>query len=339
MKKTVHNSPAHKIFINQFIDWELVQSRLSRYGNIGSAFSIDFLRGCANNPPYYCHYLAWRLGTWKSESIFEHFDNLLGFGLSIDNWQEKKSLLNSSSFDDFWGLIWELQVARFFADKKNAKINWTLAGPDLKVSENTNEFYVECYTYRKSFGVEEFVSELFHHIHPQIRVEHISCLKFNLPKNGTSEIERFLSELFEPYLDAAFLHEKVKKSQEEWPVLLPLPDGTTNFFVYLEGNVEHYNSGIIVNAAGPPELYLEHSIAEAVDNKRKSNKLHEHRPNVLAINFLLGADFQLAFNHQVTLKQEIPIPKLDPEIDGLMIACCGIDEFLSTGNSILIVEE
>jgi hypothetical protein len=333
MNITINQIPAHKIFINRYLDWELVQVRLLRYEHIRTAYPLDFLLTCSDSSPYYCHYIAWRLGTWKSENFFEYFNELLGFGASICNWAEKKSLLNSCSFDDFWGLIWELQVAKFFSNRGATSVSWMTSGPDLKIVDNDKSFYVECYTYRKSFAVEEFISELFLHIHPQIRVEHVSCLKFSLPRKGASEIECFLNELFKPYLIPGFLEGKLKESHVKYPVIMPKPEGTLNFCVYIEGeDVENYNPGIIVNATGPPELYLEHSITEALNNKRESNGLHKHHPNLLAINFLLGTDFQMAFNRQVYLKQEIPIPELGNEIDSVLLAVCGIDAPLSMHN-------
>src|SRR5574337_25180 len=103
--------PAHKIFIHKFLDWNKVQERLRRYKNIANHYDIKYLKECSDKPPYYCHYLAWRLGTWETEPLFQFLDDLLALGSSLANWESNKNLLKSCNFDDFWGLVWQLQMA------------------------------------------------------------------------------------------------------------------------------------------------------------------------------------------------------------------------------------
>lgn len=326
-------SPAHKTFIDRYINWKLVEERLSRYKHTEAAYPLKHLQDCSNKPPYYAHYFAWRLGTWKDESFFKFFDNLLAVGASMDNWGSNKNLLRSHKFDDFWGLIWQLQVAKFFVEKEDTCVAWMKSGPDLKVTIKDKEFYVECYTYRKSFGLEEFVEELLQYIHPSIRVGHIPCSKFSLPKDNA--IERFLDELFELYLNPAFLPTKLAEAEIEHPVKLASPKEIENFEVYLEGNNDSkYVAG--ENAIGHTEIYLNHAIQEALRNKELSNKLESHRPNLLAINYLLDQGFQIAYHRQIDLGKEVQVPNLGTIIDGVLLAACGIGKDLSMGDGVFL---
>lgn len=198
--------------------------------------------------------------------------------------------------------------------------------PDLKVISEDGIFFVECYTYRKSFGIEEFISELFYHISPKIKVNHISCIPFSLPKN--SRTEPFLNEIFSHYLDPLFLENKIKEAEKEYPVLLPVPEkDTKNLYVYIEdSDPNHYIPGISPSSCGDPEEHIKIAIKEALDNKRNSNKLKDYHPNILAVNFLLGKDFQTAFSRQISLGGSIPSPNLGTTFDGVFFAACGINE-------------
>ena len=65
----------------------------------------------------------------------------------------------------------------------------------------------------------------------------------------------------------------------------------------------------------------------AVDAKKCSNALHEHHPNLLAVNYL-SADFQVAemLPHRV---QSLTLPRIDPSIDALAVSTVGIHERLT----------
>ena len=106
--------PSHKYFIEKLIDWGLVKSRLSKYPNISSHYDMQLFQECSTRPPFYCHYLAWRLGTWENESIFEFIDHLLGIASSLPNWKSERHLLLSQEYGVFWGLMWQMQVAAYF---------------------------------------------------------------------------------------------------------------------------------------------------------------------------------------------------------------------------------
>jgi hypothetical protein len=329
--------PAHKTYIERYLDWARVEEQLAHYEHIRRLYPINFLKRCSDRSPYYCHYLAWRLGTWENEQLFEFMDDLFATGTSLKNWDANNNLLRSCTFDDFWGLIWQLQIAKFFCRKEGVQVEWMKSGPDLKVELGDEMFYVECYTYRKSFGIEEFICELFLQLNEQIRIEHIPCIHFSLP-NDAHRLEVFLDTLFRPYLDSAFLDAKLKQAELEYPVLLPTPNGVNNLYVYIEGNEPgNYVPGRIPNSTGDPETYLKHSIDEGLNNKRDSNRLGDHHPNLLAVNYLLDVCFQMALHHQINLGWGPPSATFSTTFDAVLLAACGIDQVPSTDASHLEV--
>lgn len=69
---------------------------------------------------------------------------------------------------------------------------------------------------------------------------------------------------------------------------------------------------------------------EVLDNKRELNDLKSNRPNLLAVNLLLGQDYQLA-----TALRTIPTPNLGEEFDAVFLTACGIDEIPSLNNGLI----
>jgi hypothetical protein len=320
--------PAHLTFIRQYLNWEKVRERLDRYKHISKVFPIESLQECSNKAPYYCHYLSWRLGTWQDEGLFEFFDKLLEISTDLPGW-DKTRIPGGCEFDKFWGFVWELQTAVFFANHLGLKTEWKKAGPDIHVSANSTAFFVECTTYRKSFALEEFISEVFRLIHPQIIAEHVPCLQFSLPKDN--KIGSFLDGLFEPYLDPTFLPSKLSEAQQRAPLALPLPQGSQNFYVYLDnrGAADHnFKLQQILTSAGDPETFLGLALKEILGNKASANKLPQNRPNLLMVNFLLGNDWQLARS-----LRSMPEINLGETFDGVFLTACGIDRVPTFQNS------
>lgn len=337
--------PAHKILVRKYLDWEKVCNRLSRYEYIGKHYNLEALQDCSEKSPYYCHYLAWRLGTWEDEKSFAFFNELLKHGSLLPNWDKKTKDEDPSKryeYDKFFHFLWELQVAKLFSEINGVSVEWTLSGPDLKISSNGKTFYIECFTSTKSFGIELFVEELLRQIHPNIEVLHISCIKFSLPQK--SNTETFLDNIFSPYLNPCFIDNKLKEAEKEWPVLLPTPQGIDNFYIYAKGPIQaEYISGRLPNASGIPENYLAVCFKEAIGAKRNSKQLSQYPSVLLAINFLLSTDFQGAANRQNELKEldiSVPIPLCDfgNAIDGIFFSACGIDDIPSQGNSYLKIK-
>ncbi|GAP16646.1 hypothetical protein [Levilinea saccharolytica] len=323
--------PAHRIFVEKYLNWDLVRERLDRYKNIGKAFPIDTLRGCSDKPPYYCHYLSWRLGTWQDEKLFEFLDTLLGFGAELKGWDTTR-IPKGCEFDNFWGFIWELQVAALFAGHLKLHTEWKRDGPDFRVSTGSSCFFVECTTYRKSFGLEEFVREIFQFIDPQIKIEHKPWKKFSLPKGR--EIDIFLDNLFRPYLDPIFLRRKWKQTLGETPVIIHTTKSSNNFYVYLENpwaeNHKPRLEKILSSVGCKTERYLDRACREVLRNKASANRIDEHHPNFLMVNYLLGSDWQIA---RALMRGHVPaLPK---PFDGFMLCACGIDSLPSFHDCIL----
>jgi hypothetical protein len=324
---------AHKSLIQRYLDWTIVEERLVRYVHISKQYPISFLKDCSNKGPYYCHYLAWRLGTWKDEKLFEFLDDLFANGASLKNWNNKTNLLKSCDFGDFWGFVWELQIAKLLSNRKGVHVEWNNSGPDLKVGIGNEEFFVECYTYRKSFGIEEFIRELFSKISERINVKHTLCIQFGLP-SAKSDLDAFLDKLFRPYLDSVFLKTKLKEAESAYPILLPIPSDADNLYVYVEGTDSgNYVPGRVPSSTGDPDAYLRHAIDEALNNKTFSNRLFNHRPNLLAVNYLIDEGFQLALNRQKALGWEIPSATFGNTIDAILLTANGIDRIPSIENS------
>jgi hypothetical protein len=329
-KEQLLKEPAQKILVRKYLNWGTVKTRLAKYTNIAKLFPLQELQKCSEKAPFYCHYLGWRLGTWKTEEWFEFFDRLLEFGINLPGWDRCRLSPNVCVFENFWGFIWELQTANFFANYPSVeKTEWLRTGPDIKVKIESHEFFVECTTYRKSFGLEEFISELFRCISQEIRVEHIPCLKFSLPKNN--EIGTFLDDLFSPYLDPSFLSRKIEEAQHHSPIILPVPSTAENFYVYLENQNapdQDYPLLLTLSNAGDPAAYLEDALNKSIKNKAKGNHLRENRPNLLMINLLLGNDWQLA-----KALRPMPKPKFGEPFDGVLFTACSIDSIPTLQNS------
>ena len=106
-------SPAHRQLVEEFVDWEFVVRRRLEYPAIGRAYDLDTLKGGSVRSPYYCHYMAWRLGTWEGEAQFARLEELFRLAESLPDWKHERPLLVSSEFADFWSLVWQLQVAEY----------------------------------------------------------------------------------------------------------------------------------------------------------------------------------------------------------------------------------
>jgi len=327
--------PAQQVLVQKYLDWGRVEKRLEKFHNIQRHFPKAVLEKGINKPPYYCHYMAWRLGAWPDgcEKVFEYFDKLLGMALGLENWgSEFKSLQGSCDFAEFWSLLWQLQVAQFFL--QSGDVCWCSGknkkGPDLTVKTEQGTFYVECYTYRKSFGMENFIDELMQKIDGNICVKHQANLPFKLPVDN--ERKQFLDELFALCLDPKFLENKRKEARKSWPVYFRIPFNIKNFYVYLEGATDAYAPSS--NAGGDSRCFLEDAIKKGVDAKKDSNNLDSHRPNILAINYLLSPDYQMACSALTAMGEKNPGIDFGKSLDAVLLAFCGIDCELSASNSL-----
>lgn len=320
-----YTEPAQRKLVHRRIDWERVTSRRKCYPAIKRAFPLETLQKGCESPPYYCHYMAWCLGAWpqESESLVWRLEELFHCAEMLPNWEHEKSLLSDTDFAVFWSLVWQLQVAEYLHEICE-DVCWAKSGPDLSVKIGGERWFVECYTYRKSFGVLSFLKELLLQLDPAIRIEYNRCLPFSLP--GGRDREPFLHEVLSPCLDPAYLAKHKKAAEQEYPVILyKAPDSSLH--VYVDGSDDaDYIPDRIPNAVGDPEYYLEIALREAVRAKRSSNDLTSHHPNLVAVNYLLSPDYQLAKSSRRTSS----LSEIDANIDVLTVSAVGIDERLTT---------
>ena len=314
--------PAQRELVHRLIDWNQIGSRHERYPAISQTFPLKTLKMGCEKPPYYCHYMAWRLGTWTDESPFQRLEELLGCAEALANWEHERSLISDPDFSTFWSLVWQLQVAEYLC-KIGKDVCWAKSGPDLSALVSDERWYVECYTYQKSFALLSFLEELLERIDPAIRIEYNRCLPFSLPSGKARE--RFLHKVLAPLLDPAYLAKHKNDAELGYPVIL-YRDPDSSLYVYVEGSdVDAYIPGRIPNVVGDPRSYRGTALREAVRAKRKSNDLARHRPNLVAVNYLLSTDFQLAEGSSTTSS----LPEPDSNIDVATASAVGIDERLT----------
>ncbi|MXW10875.1 MAG: hypothetical protein F4X47_02505 [Gammaproteobacteria bacterium] len=319
---------AQRELVHELIDWRRVDRRLRRYPAIGDVFPTEMFKGVSERPPYYCHYLAWRLGTYESEHVFHRLNELLSCASQLPNWEyERRSLINTAEIADFWALVWQLQVAEHLC-RVGRDVCWVKSGrkarsPDLSAVLKDQRWYVECYVYRKSFDLMHFLDELLAKIDPQLHLRYTRCLPLSLPKGR--ERSRFLDEIVRRLQHPGVLVDAKKSAKREWPQSI-FDDPNSSLEVHLDGD----DANAYVprgNAVGSPARYLKTALREAVYNKKHSNALAEHRPNCLAVNYALSTDFQLALSLRDW--DRIERPRLGPTLDVLAVSAIGIDKRLS----------
>jgi hypothetical protein len=71
---------------------------------------------------------------------------------------------------------------------------------------------------------------------------------------------------------------------------------------------------------------LKVALAEAIKAKRGKNSLGISHPNLVAANFALSIDFQLAITRSGPTGQGLPQMELSPDIDAFAFGAVGIDE-------------
>lgn len=323
--------PAQRVLVHKLLDWNRVERRLCSLPATRRTFPLEMMKEAAEKPPYYCHYMAWRLGTWSSISLFSNFESLLCHAESLPGWRDEvRPFVHSSDFAEYWSLLWQLQVAEHLTNV-GTDVRWTKGGskkpaPDLSAAIDGRQWFVECYALRKSFGILGFLEDILPRMDEDVRTYYDSCLPFSLPKDN--ERSGFLHEVLSPVQDREGFVRAKAKTETEWPVPLYEHPGSS-LRVYLRGDTEHYRPGVVRRQTGEPALYVKSALSETVAAKNCSNGLRDHRPNLLAVNFLLSKDFHTA----LTLREREEIletaPQLGANIDVLAISEVGIDERLT----------
>lgn len=320
-----HQEPAQRQIVHQLIDWDLVERRRERYPAIGRAFARTTLKHGCESSPYYCHYMAWRLGTWRDESLFKRLEELLRCAEKLPDWKHEQSLLLSKDYADFWSLVWQLQVAEHLC-QVGTDVRWAKSGPDLSVMVDDERWFVECYTPRKSFGLLLFLDELLRQLDSAVCTSYDLCLPFQLPQN--SDRSEFLDEVLSPFLAPTYLAAAKEASRQKYPMLL-YSHPSNSLRVYVEGSdPDAYTPGIVPNRVGSPRGYFKRVLQEAVTAKKGSNALDLRRPNLVVVNYVLSADYQLAVNSPRTLEC-LTDSQIQYDFDALAVSVVGIDERLT----------
>lgn len=321
--------PAQRVLVEGFISWDRVRERLARYAAIGRAFPLDLLERHRASPPYFCHYMAWRLGVWSNESLFERLEELLRKAEALQSWPSERGLLESAEYADFWSLVWQLQMAEYLC-LVGSDVRWCGSGPDLAAHIGGKNLFVECYTYRKSFGLRTFLQDVLAELGNDIKLDHDWFMPFSLPMPRASE---FLDRTLTPFLDEAQMERLRAEARERYPVKVIRPADT--LIVYITGpDVQAYDPSILPHRTGDPMEYIAVILREAISAKSGSNRLGDHRPNLVAVSYLLSTEAAAAFD----LRDARGPVELGPNIDALAMSGIGIDEQLSRDTLILVKE-
>ena len=274
-------------FVHQLINWELVRFRLGRYPEIDSAFPESKLKEWSDKPPFYCHYMAWRLGTWKTEGHFVNLESLLRQARKLRNWENERPLLTNGEYGTFWSLVWQMQVAARLREVGD-DVRWggPCGGPDLSVRIDGQRWFVECCSVQKSYGLLGFLQDCLSKVlGVSVQCDYTHFAQMSLPKG--SNIGGFLDSHLTPFCCPAYRD----RAQQRYVEVVY--DGRRNIRVLVQDWDE---DGDVSNlAAGSPRNHVATMLREAVNNKKGRNRLSDNRPNVLAVNLLLtdaaGAHF------------------------------------------------
>lgn len=327
-EKLYGQAAAHyRDLIWQLLDWDRVEERLAHYPHICRCFPVERLKRYAGSPPYYCHFLAWRLGVWNTEDRFAHLEWLLGHAATLPGWGDDRYATLGPEYEHYFGMLWELQVAKSLADIPRAVVQWLPQGPDLAVTVQDQTLFVECTTYRKSFGVEAFVEDVLMHLNPCIKVTHGSCMKFSIPHQG-SALAAFLDGMLMPFLNLGFVNEMERRARRKASVVVPVPASAPNFYVYFSCDDIHARYDVhtdLPRGAGDTDCYLKNATDEIAKSKANANDLHRFHPNLVAANVLLSPDFQRAADRTAFFGEQLPCPQLEEPVDALLVSTCGIN--------------
>jgi hypothetical protein len=274
--------------------------------------------------------MTWRLGVWRNERPLSKLNELLRQAATLPNWASEGALLGSAEYADFWSLVWQLQVAEYLRSI-STNVRWCGTGPDLSIRVGNETLFVECYCFRKSFGTRAFLEEILATFGADIKLHHDWFMPFSLPADGTAT--EFLDNALAPFLDEARIERLRADACNRYPAVVSRPAST--LVLYISGpDPSAYVPSILPRRKGNPEEYISVILREAISAKAGSNRLDAHRPNLVAVNYLLSIDAAAAF----TLRQIPEVIDLGPNIDALALSQVGIDLGLSREDLVLVQE-
>ena len=319
---------AHAALIERIFDqqqaWQRIERRLRMYPSIAKHFDLDMMRAAQGTRPFHAHYMAWRLGTWRNERNFEVLDGLLQHAASLPDWEKEASLLTSTDFGVYWALVWQLQVAARLA-RVGKDVCW-LGGhcPDLRVQVDGKPLFVECYSFQKRFGLLAFIEELSRWVDEDITIERNLAfpISFGRDQSGRPRSnEDFLHDLFQGLQQEGVLDSARARARVRSPVDLPMPVGTNNLALVMNGPGQRVLS-LGRNSSGEPEHFLDHVVSEVLRSKTGQNALAAMRPNVVAVSQLVGPDYQISRSLRPNY---VPSAHLPDDIDALALSVTSID--------------
>jgi hypothetical protein len=321
--------PSQKTLVERFLNWELVQTRLVKYSAIAADFPYKELRAHSEAGPYFCHYMAWRLGTWTDETLFARINDLLAYAQTLPNWRHERKRLGNNDFGAFWSLVWQLQVAEYLGTHGD-QVMWHQSGPDLSAVVLDQRLFVECFVYHKAFDGELYVEELLQMLGEDLRVKRDSHLAFRMPQ-GPQRTD-VLSNLLEPFLDEAALRMARLEARHRYPVVLSHSEDR-RLNLYVEGrSASAFDPSAIPSNSGDPENTLTVALRESVNAKRQSNALGSHHPNMLVVNYLLSSDVQCSISRREVTPSPLDVSLKGSELGAIAFAVVGIDAKLQRSN-------
>ena len=178
-----------------------------------------------------------------------------------------------------------------------------------------------------------FLNELLGKLDSAVCTNYDLCSPFQLPQN--SDRTEFLDQILAPFLDSDYLENAKnakEKAKRKYPQVLNNHRNkhrSRSLYVYVTGDdVDAYEPDIVPNNVGNAESYLQVALREAITAKQNSNDLKNHHPNLVAVNYLLSTDYQVAKSFPERV-QSLTLPEIEPNIDVLAASAIGIDERLA----------
>lgn len=310
--------PAQAQLVKLHLDWGRVKQRLELYPNIARYYDLGAMRKWEKKPPYYCHYLAWRMGTWPHEDPFCLLDSLIGECSQIAGWSGGR--LENGRFDNFWSHIWELQVGEAFArvvGKKN--VQWLAEGPDLVVQAHNRKCFVECYVWRKGYAAAEYACDVLRRV---LSWPYFAVRDTTYPPEIPSDREcQLLHDLLLPFLSAQHVRRVADRMSSGYPLKLDFCGAR----IVMEDSNATAAAPDLDNAYPAFEDMAARSILEAVRAKTGSNCLAAHRPNALLVNRVIVREASEGEDHmRATGGDLMPFCCAANEIDAVVLYDCGV---------------
>lgn len=300
--------------------------KLAKYANLPTT-----LQEISNDqPPWYCHGLAFRMATYSSEDTFARLNDLLGQAENSSGWEREYQEWNSENdhwaarWDKFFHFLWMLQCYEYF-HKSECTVTFPLTNidqtPDLKIKDKDGDcLYAECRVYSKWWFNEIFLDDLLRLIDENLMIRRIHNLRIRDSSNPLSNKRRCENlELIAQNLSK----ENIEKAQDEAAKKSPytiFENEGLEIIIHGEGE---YNPDV-KNAQGDPRCSLKAYLRKGELTGDKNKQLEKHHPNILMVNGL-GDDFQAIFRDGPPKTIVLSDAR---HIDSLWIAACGIDELL-----------